>query len=86
VPAGKTGDDHAAPVNPDPRIRPRNQVGVTPAAEAAFQWPLYPDAMAHADPAGQFHAPVAPAGVLRVELRGTRKENGNSLASESPGA
>lgn len=86
MPAGKTGDDHAAPVNPDTRVRSRDEVSVAPAAETAFQRPLYPDTVAHADLAGQFHAAIAPVGVLRIELRGTRKKDGDPLASKSPGA
>lgn len=86
MPAGKTGDDHAPPVNPDPGVRSRDQVGVAPTAETAFQRPFNPYPMPHADLAGQFHTAVTPGGIFRVKLRGTCKEDSNPLTGESPGA
>ena len=86
MPAGKAGDDHAAAMDPDPGIRPRDQIGTAPTAEPAFQWTFYPYPVTHPYLSGQFHAPVAPGRVFRVELGSPRKKDSDPLASKPSGA
>jgi hypothetical protein len=71
---------------PDTCVRTGNQVGGAPAAELTPETTLYPYALAHPDLFGQRHAPVAPFRVLRVKLRGTRKEKHDSLTGKPSGA
>jgi hypothetical protein len=58
-PAGTAGDHDAVMMDAHPHVLSRDQKAVTVPAELPADRPVYPHPLAHGDPPGQFHTPVA---------------------------
>jgi hypothetical protein len=61
--AHPAGHHHIAAVNPHPHILSRHEERITVMAILAAEFAVYPDPLAHGDPSGELHVPVAPFGM-----------------------
>jgi len=54
------GNDDIAAMHPHPHVQSRNEERETVVAVLAAQFAVYPDPLAHGNPAGELYVPVAP--------------------------
>jgi len=54
------GHYHVAAVHPHPHVLSRHEEGIAVVAVLAAEFTAYPYPLAHSNPSGKFHVPVAP--------------------------
>ena len=74
-----TGNHNHAPVHPHPHISSWNKIRVAMVAEPSAELPVYPDTLAHRNPACEINVPVAPFRIFTERNFRLLKQDFNTL-------